>query len=384
MFEWLYLKLFPPKNTEENQEQQKMSLKLTPLDSFSVSFINIDDLKTDVSNLQAAAAAIKSVVKQLQNKLDSLNKAQLKYQKSQLTDILSKQNSNNVKNKIYISDEIRTNAIIIHLYNKNLDKLQKKQVKFHEESINYCNQMIEFVQNVIDNKYPIKIDYNGFIQKINDYVSPTKNEDIVKHNNLSKALYKMSTSSSKSLSPSILFDSLSNSNQIPTAKQVLQILKSQLPSFDSKSRYMKDGPFDIAFESYINADPLIMSHYNEILNEMSLFEYSKALEDLFEVTKSVSSTFGLAYLDLINKNGNCKASQSEIAEFLIIFYASTRFFFNQVTIQLPYLLTNDLSTSNFLKNCTLIQTMTPRQLNAVGNIFLPIQLDKPIIEVFME
>lgn len=374
MIEWLYLKLFPPKNSEENQEQQKMSFKLTPLDSFSVNFINIDNLNIDISHLQSAIPAIKSTIKQLQNKLDSLNKSQSKYLKSQLTDL------NDSHKKNFISDEARTNAIMIHLYNKSLDKLKKRQINFHEQSIHYCNQMIEFVQNTIDNNYPIRIDYNGFIQKVNDYVSPTKNNEIIKMNNLSKALYKMaSSSSSKSL-----WTTTNNFNQTPTAKQVLQTLKSQLPFFDNSSRYMKDGPFDIYFESYITSDQLIMARYNEILHDMSLFEYTKALEDLFEMTKSVSSTFGLAYMDLINKSGNCKASQSEIAEFLIIFYASTRFFFNQVTIQLPYLLTNDLSTSNFLKNCTVIQSMTPRELKAVEHVFLPFQLDKNIKEVFLE
>lgn len=380
MIEWLYSKLFPPKNNEESQEQQKMSFKLTPLDSFSVSFITIDNLNIDVSTLQAAIPAIKSEIKQLQNKLDSLNKNQPKYLKSQLNDIISKQNSSTGNKINFVSDELRTNAIIIHLYNKSLDKFKKYQIKFHENSIYYCNQMIEFVQNAINNNYPIKINYNGFIQKIRDYVSPTKNKDIVKINNLSKALYKMTNSSSKSLWST----TTTNYNQIPTAKQVLQTLKSQLQFFESTSRYMKDGPFDITFESYITEDSLIMSHYNEILHEMSLFEYTKALEDLFEMTKSVSSTFGLAYLDLINKNGNCKASQNEIAEFLIIFYASTRFFFNQVTVQLPYLLTNDLSSSNFIKNCTLIQSMTPRELKVVGHVFLPCQLDKNIVDVFMD
>ena len=163
MIEWLYLKLFPPKNSEENQEQQKMSFKLTPLDSFSVNFINIDNLNIDISHLQSAIPAIKSTIKQLQNKLDSLNKSQSKYLKSQLTDL------NDSHKKNFISDEARTNAIMIHLYNKSLDKLKKRQINFHEQSIHYCNQMIEFVQNTIDNNYPIRIDYNGFIQKVNDY-----------------------------------------------------------------------------------------------------------------------------------------------------------------------------------------------------------------------
>lgn len=379
MLEWIYSKLFPQKNNEDDKEQQRISFKLTPLDPFSVSFINIDDLNFNASQLQAAIPAIKSEIKLLQSKLDSLNKSQNKYLKSQLSDIISKQKEN--QTRPFLSNEIRSNAILVHLYNKSLDKLKKHQIKFLDESIFYCNQMIDFIQNIIDQKYPIKIDYNGFIKKINDYISPTQNQDIVKISNLSKALYKMSNCSSP-----ILVSSIPDFNQIPTAKQVFQTLKSQLPQFDKKSRYMRQTVFDTAFELYICNDQMIMSQYNKILNEMSLFEYTKALEDLFEITKSISSTFGLSYVDNINKNGNNngKISQNEIAEFLVVFYASTRYFFNQVTIQLPYLLTNDLSASNFLKNCISIQSMTPRELKAVSNVFLPHQLDKTVREIFSE
>ncbi|OHT00746.1 hypothetical protein TRFO_32479 [Tritrichomonas foetus] len=339
MFDFIKSLIYSPASTNETPMERK-ALILTPVDEFSVSFIEIGNWndKRD-SHLSYAIPAIKSCVKNIQNKLDAFKKSPAKRL---------------VQADKILSEEQRNNAIIVNLYNKTLDKSETYQIKIYEEALFYCEQMVNFIQNVIDHNYPIKVDYNNFIKKINEFIG--KPSKITKYNLLIKFLYKKT---SNPPNPSA-----------PTIKTVRQELKNAIPLYNETTQYIQENDFDEVFEKFISSNETIMKTYSEILNSMSLFEYTKALDDLYALTKDISKSLGIP------------EKTDENVEFWIVFYTSTRYFFNQVTIQLPYLLSNNLSAHNFIKNCDKIHFKTPKELRASPKIFLPSQYETPVREVF--
>lgn len=363
---------------EDAQENEITKFELTPLDQFSVSFIQIDVkpqpnfwLSIVGPKLQDAIPSISNTIKSIQSKIDNLHKTKPKYLiRPNFSEVSNPQIR--TKKEFQITDTMRWYWIYMDLYNQSLDSISNTQIDINRQALFYCNQMLEFIQNVIDREYSIQVDYTGFIQKINDFTSPKTNQSIIKQVKLSKSLYNLvSIHNPKSEAPNV--------SRIPTAKQTFNSLKSVLHLFDKYSKYIGWSDFDTTFELYITNDSNIMERYEKIMNKMSLFEYPQAINELFELTGSIAATLGVNFISEVDK---VQTTNIENDAFWIIYYASTRYFFNQVCIQLPYLLSNDLSISAFIKNCDFIQHRTPTQLKAVPHVFLPSQMNLTVEEIF--
>ena len=335
--DWI-LRFVTKENQEEELIQERRTLELTPLDSFSVNFINIGkwEDKKDKS-IDYAIPAIDTCLKSINSKKSILQKNPPKlYQQIE-----------NIN-----SEKQRNCAILIDLYNRYLLKIEKYKLKLYDNSINYCTQLKKFIENVLEHNYPIKVDYNGFTKKINEYIE--KSPKVKKYNIFVKHLYKR-----------ISVPSIPNAlNQ----KEILKAITKVMPEYIEEAKFIQENSFDAVFEDFIKENKSFLQTYNEILSEMSLFEYNKSLEDLLDLTKQIAKK---VEVDDEDKN-----------EYWIIFHASVRYFFNQVTVQLPYILTNDLSAENFIKNCDIIQSKSPKELKAQRNIFLLSQYETPISTIF--
>jgi hypothetical protein len=109
--------------------------------------------------------------------------------------------------------------------------------------------------------------------------------------------------------------------------------------------------------------------FQQILKKIRKFKYSEALQKLREGVENFGkSEFGM-------KN-------FESTTFVILYDASERYLFDLVTIALPCLLRNDMSTAKFVRHREIIKGRTPAELHTDEVIFMPDQRSQKVTELF--
>ena len=329
----------------KNPPIHKQSMNLKPLSEFSVPFISVTEWeKAAESN------------KQLQKNMWYLNKA-LQTNKQNLDNHMKRPPKlfPLLKAETIRCDDQRYYQVLVTLSNEYVNDAFEEQKSSYEKSIDLINEMIDFCDNVIENKHPVSVDIKQFLDALN---KTTNDQDKIKLTN--KRIYAFQQ----------LIKKNSSKQQPPpavTSKQLIQAIYKAIPKFDIDAKYMSEGEsdFDDVYENYANSE--LKEEYDVLLDLISQFQYKRALDCLHENVIKLLQSFNI-YVENDEK-------------YFLVFYSAVKYLFSRVTIESPYILENGLE-SKFFSNCDYLQHQTPNQLQALKYLFPPSQYNRTLNDIF--
>lgn len=331
MFNWL-----TGKSSHNAVPTERKQIQLTPLDSFSVPFIEIKDWSDGVDyNLSSYISLITRAQQQFQKAFSLHSKLEIK--------------ALSMPPSLKTSEEKKT-GILTSIYNHKHQKLYNFQSDLYNKAISLCNEMISFIDNVQKNSYPVHINANGF------------KTDLEKRTYKNEKLEKLQQQLNY-LKPKII---IPQAKKNVTEQEVIQSLNLILGLFDEYQQFMPFSDFDYTLSDFLEHN--FSEEIQKILSIFDAFEYEKGLAEMDSLMRNVSTRLGLK----INSSPSV----------LGVFYSGTRIIFDKSIILIPYLLNNNLSTKQFLINCEKVRSLTPEQLNAPKNIFLPEHYKVPVSDLF--
>ena len=323
----------------------KQSMKLNPLSEFSVQFISIAEWEK-----------APEINKQLKKNMWYLNKA-LQTNKQNLDSHLKYPPKLNplLKTENIQTEDQRQYQILLTLSNEYYNEIFEEQKNLYEKAIDLIQEMINFCDNIIANSYPVSVDTTKFLDAIQ---RKTNDQDKIKLQNKRKNAFQqlIKINSSKQQAPPPI-----------TSKQLIQAIDKAMEKFDIDAKFMSESEFDDVYEDFANVE--LKEEFDDLLSLISNFEYARALSNLAKNVEKLLESFKINI-------------ETESDKYYIVYYSAVRYLFSRVTIELPYILTNDLLTKSFLSNSEYIQQQTPNHLNALSYLFLPSQYNKTLNEIF--
>ena len=332
--------LFTNEQEASNDQHERKQIKLLPLEKFSVPFVRISDWEQ------------RNKPESHRGSLRRLSDFKAKYEKKLRDHEKAMPKPIDVSSFQVRTREQRKNLVLIHYYNAKRAKIFDLQLQNLHEALALIENMTRFLSNVAENQYPLSFDVDGFCNAI---LKKTTEIPGVPHIEMKIQILK------SQINPSPTEEKV-------TKQQVKDALTEALPFFDSSRGFIPSTKFEDVFRDYLKDTGRDEGDFNEMLTLLSNFEYSRALTKLSDTVKSLGQELSLSERGV---------------EYLILYIASSRFLFDEVSIQLPSMLRNDLSAGAFVKHCETLRNSSPMCMKA-EKLFTPDQREKTITEIFMD
>jgi hypothetical protein len=244
--------------------------------------------------------------------------------------------------------------IYISIYNRTQEKLFNRQVHRYRQATDRLNEIQAFCQAVLSTTFSITVDVRGFLTAV---------DQSVERPDVCEVIHRAALKSLRAKLPQIC------PLPIPTARTVKAALQRVQGSFNTALGYLLDSDFDCELRGYLQAGHAQTFH--KILDAITQFEYIPARRLLRAAVET------LAKSDL-------QIQDNDKTSFLIVYNASTRYLFDLVTLELPFVLRNDMSIAKFVRHCEIIRNRTPAELLADDAIFMPEQRSQTVVQLFTE